>query len=439
MTSDNTMATDKGKPTVSDTARGANINPGADLVCDIAIVGGGLAGASLAIALAPLGYRITVIEAVAFKATDQPSYDDRTLALSHSSCRILAGMGLWDALAADATAIKKIFVSEHAGPGEVVLDASELNLDEFGCVVEARRFGAAVTQAMEQADNIKVLSPARVTDLNTETSITRLTLESESGPCNLSARLVVAADGANSFIRRHANIPASTKNYGQTAIICNITPAQAHQGRAFEGLTPTGPFAMLPHTGSRCGMVWTVASDRADAVLALDDEEFLARAQQRFGNHLGAFLKAGKRSAYPLKLVKAQRDTSERLVVLGNAAHAIHPVGAQGFNLALRDVAVLAEVLADYDAGDPGSDDLLQRYSKWRKQDQQSTIALSNAMASLFVRPSVLIAGLRTAGFAALTLSPGLRRRTALQFMGYRNSRMPRLALGEPLRQLWDK
>lgn len=450
---DNNMASDKSNETGNDTATDVCTNSGKSAVCDIAIVGGGLAGASLAIALAPLGYRITVIEAVAFKATDQPSYDDRTLALSHSSCRILDGMGLWGSLAADATAIRKIFVSEFEAPGEVVLDSSELNLDEFGCVVEARRFGAAVTQAMEQVENIDVLCPVKVTDLTTEKGTARLTLESgsesgsESEPesRSLVAKLVVAADGANSFIRSHVKIPVTTKDYRQTAIICNITPAQAHLGRAFECLTPTGPFAMLPHTGTRCGLIWSVASDQAGELLALEDEEFLARAQQRFARaqqsfngHLGTFLKAGKRSAYPLKLVKAARDTSDRLLVLGNAAHAIHPVGAQGFNLALRDVAVLAEVLADYDAGDPGSDDLLQRYSQWRKRDQRSTIAMADGMASLFAHPSLLLAGLRTAGFAAHKLFPGLRRRTALQFMGYRG-RTPRLALGEPLRQSWNK
>lgn len=400
---------------------------------DIAIVGGGLAGASLAIALAPLGYRITVIEAVAFKAAEQPSYDDRTLALSHSSYRILSAMGLWETLASDATAIKKIFVNEFEAPGEVVLDSQELNLDEFGFVVEARRFGKAVIQAMQQAPNIEVLCPVKVTNFETESDAVRLTLASDQGQRTVDAKLVVAADGANSTIRKLVNIPDVAKDYRQTAIICNVTPQIPHQGRAFECLTATGPFAMLPHTGTRCGLVWCVASGQASGLMALQDEEFLAQAQQRFGNHLGDFLKAGKRSQYPLKLVKAKRDTAERLVVLGNAAHAIHPAGAQGFNLALRDVAVLAEVLADHDAGDPGSNDLLQRYSEWRKHDQRSTIAMSDGMASVFAHPSVFVAGLRTAGFAAHKLFPGLRRRTAIQFMGYRG-RTPRLALGEPLR-----
>lgn len=405
----------------------------ADFACDIAIVGGGLAGASLAIALAPLGYTVKVIEAVAFKAAVQPSYDDRTLALSHSSCQILAGMGLWQALAPHATAIRKIHVSEYAAPGEVQLDADELGLSEFGFVVEARRFGATATAALQGLDNIEILCPAKVTGLKVQQGVAQLSLSTETGERVLEARLVVAADGANSFIRQHLNIPTRSKDYRQTAVICNITPEVAHEGRAFECLTATGPFALLPHTGTRCGLIWSVASDAAAELLALDDSEFLARAQQRFGHSMGAFLKAGKRTAYPLNLVRAERDIDDHLVIMGNASHAIHPVGAQGFNLALRDVAVLAEVLADHDQGDPGDRELLQRYSAWRQPDQRSTVAMSDALARVFSHPSVLLGGLRTSGFAALSLFPGLRRRMAIQFMGYRG-KTPRLALGEPLR-----
>ncbi len=407
------------------------------LACDIAIVGGGLAGASLAIALAPLGYDIKVIEAVAFKAADQPSYDDRTLALSHSSCRILSGMGLWDSLADDATDIRKIFVTELDRPGRVVLDAAELGLEEFGHVVEARRFGAAVTRQLEQTRNIEVICPASVTGIEPGAENTVMSIDSETGPKTLTARLVVAADGAKSFIRDHLQIPTETRDYGQTAIICNVTPSLPHEGRAFECLTPTGPFAVLPHTGMRCGLVWSVANEDAAAMMELDDASFLTRAEQRFGTHLGAFLKIGKRSAYPLKLKRAKQDIRDRLVILGNAAHAIHPVGAQGFNLALRDVAVLAEILADdRQAGDnqhdPGKSRLLQQYSRWRQPDQSSTIAWSDGLTRLFANPSMLVAGLRTAGFMAHALLPGLRRQVAIKAMGYRG-RVPRLALGEPL------
>jgi 2-octaprenyl-6-methoxyphenol hydroxylase len=403
--------------------------------CDIAIVGGGLAGASLAVALAPLGYEIKVIEAVAYKAVEQPSYDDRTLAISHSSCRILSGIGLWEMLEADATAIRKIYITELARPGRVVLDSAEMGLTEFGHVVEARRFGVAVTSAMERAGNIELISPASVEEIEIGGPRTRLRLESSTGVNALEARLVVAADGANSFIRRRLQIPTTSHDYGQTAVICNITPEIAHEGRAFECLTQTGPFAVLPHTGTRCGLVWSVTTDAAKEILNLDDETFLARAQNRFGMKLGVLKKAGKRTAYPLKLVRAREDVRERLVILGNAAHAIHPIGAQGFNLALRDAAVLAEILADDDQGDPGETGLLHTYSAWRQQDQRGTIATSDSMTRLFANPSPFAAGLRTTGLIAHAISPSLRRYSAIKAMGYRG-RVPRLALGEPLRHV---
>ena len=403
--------------------------------CDIAIVGGGLAGASLAVALAPLGYDIKVIEAVAYQAPGQPSYDDRTLALSHSSCRILSGNGLWDSLEADATAIRKIFITELGRPGRVVLDSTEMGLTEYGHVVEARRFGVAVTSRLAETGNISVISPAKVTDIDIGDTSSSLALETENGSEKLEARLVVAADGANSFIRNHLQIPTETREYGQTAIICNITPEKEHRGRAFECLTETGPFAVLPHTGKRCGLVWSTASEDASTLLEMDDQSFLSAAQERFGSQLGALIKLGRRSAYPLRLTRAREDIRDRLVILGNAAHAIHPIGAQGFNLALRDAAVLAEILADDEHGDPGEASLLHTYSSWRRVDQRGTIANSDGMTRLFANPSVFAAGLRTTGLIAHAILPSLRRRSAIKAMGYRG-RVPRLALGERLRPL---
>lgn len=403
--------------------------------CDIAIVGGGLAGASLALALAPLGYDIRIIEAVAYQAAEQPSYDDRTLALSHSTCQILRAIGLWDSLADDATPIRKIHISELQRPGRVLLDSAEMGLSEFGHVVEARRFGVAVQQQLAQTGNIEVIAPARVVDLATGSDAATVTIESPDGTGQLRARLLVAADGARSFIREHLEIPTEHRDYRQTAVICNITPELPHQGRAFECLTPTGPFAVLPHTAQRCGLVWTVATGQAEELLALDEETFLLQARQRFANPaLGAFTRVGRRSAYPLKLARAREDVRERLVILGNAAHAIHPIGAQGFNLALRDAATLAEVVADDRRRDPGNAELLFRYSRWRRPDQRGTIATSDGMTRLFSNPSPLAAGLRTGALVAHALSPALRRRSAIQAMGYRG-RIPRLALGEPLRQ----
>ena len=287
--------------------------------------------------------------------------------------------------------------------------AAEMGLAAYGHVVEARRFGVAVTARLDEIEGITVLSPAKVTDISLGDGVNSLSLETNDGAITLEARLVVAADGANSFVRKHLKIPTTTRDYGQTAVICNVTPEKPHQGQAFECLTETGPFAILPHTGKRCGLVWSTNSDNANELVEMDDERFLSLAQERFGDRLGDFIRLGRRSAYPLKLTRAEQDVRDRLVLLGNAAHAIHPIGAQGFNLALRDVAVLAEILAD-GGGDPGEGGLLHNYSRWRRSDQRGTIANSDGMTRLYANPSVLAAALRTTGLIAHAILPSLRQ-----------------------------
>jgi 2-octaprenyl-6-methoxyphenol hydroxylase len=397
---------------------------------DIAIVGGGLVGASLACALAPLGYRIVVLEKVSPKTASQPSYDDRTLALSHSSCRILEGLGLWSELEPHATAITEIIASEPGRPGRVVLKPSELGLTAFGNVVEARSFGAVVMDTIAHLDNVELKCPATVCDLEVRDDSVILSLAEEDR--TIETRLLVAADGAASMIREMLDIGAKEHDYGQSAVICNVTPQQHHRGRAFERLTPSGPFAILPHAGSRCGLVWSVASGDAPGLMEMAESEFLVAAHERFGNDLGPFLKMGKRSCYPLKLVRANKDIHQRCVIIGNAAHTIHPVGAQGFNLGLRDVAVLAEILAKDSAADPGSMSLLAEYSQWRQSDQDDTVTWSDGMTRLFANPSPILSAFRSAGMIAHALLPGLRRRMAINAMGYRG-RIPKLAMGESI------
>jgi 2-octaprenyl-6-methoxyphenol hydroxylase len=296
-------------------------------------------------------------------------------------------------------------------------------------------------------ENVRVLCPASVNSLAVKEGLSRLSYESEGQERQLSARLVVGADGADSFIRKALGIAVEVHDYEQVAVICNITPEQPHRGRAFECFTPSGPFAVMPHVGGRCGLIWCVAGHEAEDLLLCPEEEFLARANKRFGDHLGRFLKMGERSSYPLRLVTAQEDVRPRVVILGNAAHAIHPVGAQGFNLGLRDVAVLAEVLAEAidAANDAPSDDaskpndvdigdiaLLQRYSEWRAPDQEGTIGYSDGLARMFSNPSPVASTARTIGLIAHAVFPSLRRQLAVRAMGYRG-RVPRLALGESL------
>ena len=399
---------------------------------DVAIIGGGLVGASLACALAPLGMKVALVEAVAFKANSQPSYDDRTLALSASSCRILGSLGIWPALSGNATPIREIQVREHNRPGRVILDPGELGLDRFGHVVEARVFGAAMLERIPRLENLDFYCPVSVDAIEFGESAATIDCVGEQEQIRLAARLVVGADGANSFVRDALGIGVEQYDYGQSAVICNVTPEQDHRGRAFECFTQTGPFAILPHVEGRCGLVWCVPSHQVDEMMEMPEPEFLEQANLRFGRHLGAFLKMGRRSSYSLNLVRALEDVRPRAVILGNAAHAIHPIGAQGFNLGLRDAAVLAEVLADSagaDAGDPG---LLKTYSEWRAPDHSGTIAYSDGLARMFSNPSGISASARTVGMLAHAFIPTLRRQLAVRAMGFRG-RIPRLALGEPL------
>lgn len=404
---------------------------------DVAIVGGGLVGASLACALAPLGYRVAVIEAVAPRAVAQPSYDDRALALGEASCRILAGLGLWEALAGAATPIRRVIVSELGRPGRVELHPEEVGLERFGCVVEARAFGAAVSARLDELDAVEVIRPARVTRVGSPGAVRDLEVaQDEGGTRVVQAALVAGADGVDSTLRELLGLPARVKDYGQSAVICNVTPAQAHGGRAYERLTPTGPCALLPHQGDRMGLVWCAPTAEAEALMALDDDAFLARATARSGGELGALGRAGRRSAYPLRQVLAQRLDQPRALLVGNAAHAIHPAGAQGFNLGLRDVAALAEILHAHGARtgerDPGAEAVLRDYREWRAADLRATAAWADALVSVFALASPVAGLARSLGLLAHAVSPALRRRLASRAMGF-GGRVPRLALGESL------
>jgi 2-octaprenyl-6-methoxyphenol hydroxylase len=416
----------------------------ADPDYDVVIIGGGLVGASLACALSPLGLKIALIEAVAFKAASQPSYDDRTLALSASSCRILESLNIWSALAENATPIREIQVRELNRPGRVVMDPGELGLDRFGHVVEARVFGAAMMDAIPRIENLDFICPTAVASIRIGEDRVDIGYADGAVETGISARLIVGADGAESLVRESLGIETERHDYRQSAIICNITPERDHCGRAFEFFTPEGPFAVMPHVNGRCGLIWCVPGDEVSAMMAMPEAQYMQRAQDRFGDHLGRFIKIGRRSSYPLRLVRALEDIRPRAVILENAAHAIHPVGAQGFNLGLRDVAVLAEVLASATKGarsksgegagklDIGSLSVLKQYSEWRGPDQRATIAYSDGLARMFSNPSPLSAATRTAGMLAHAFIPLLRRHLAVTSMGFRG-RIPRLALGEPL------
>lgn len=405
---------------------------------DIIIAGGGMVGASLALALSPLGLRVAVVEAVARGETRQPSFDDRSTALSRSTQRMFEAMGLWDDVIPAATPIRRIHVSDRGRFGFSHIDAAQQGVDALGYVVINRVLGDVLQSALAKAETVDVFCPARVVDIDTGGAAASVSVETGGGDGQeLECRLLVAADGANSTVRPMLGICATKTDYGQHAIIGNLLPEKPLDNCAYERFTDDGPLALLPVADDRAGFVWTVSSDNADRVLALDDDTFLGELQAAFGYRLGRLSRVGKRAAYPLSLSKAVRLTSERAVLVGNAAHGLHPVAAQGFNLGMRDVAALCDCIADARSADPAADlgdpDLLARYAQWRRSDQGKLVRLTDGIVRLFGSSSPPLKAARNIGMLGFDLVPGVRSVFAKHMMGLAG-RLPRLARGVPLK-----
>lgn len=401
---------------------------------DVIIAGGGMVGGSLAVALASLPLRTLVVEATPPSDATQPSYDDRATAISESSRRILEAIGCWSALAGAAAPIREVHVSERGAFGATRLRAAEQGLASFGHVVENRALGAALWERIGAERRLTAWSPARVVDAVQDEERVRVRIERDAaGPIEVSARLLVAADGARSPLRTMAGIAHEARDYGQAAVIANVTPAIDHGGTAFERFTPSGPLAVLPLTRGRVTIVWTLPPGDAQAVLALDDAGFLAALQAAFGFRLGGLRKAGQRACYPLSLVQAKAWHAGRIVLVGNAAHGIHPVAGQGFNLGLRDAAALAELLARQGAtGDPGAGPILEEYAEWREADRARTVRDTDGLVQVFTSEFAPLRAGRRLGLIGLDLFPPARAAVARRGMGLAG-RMPRLALGRPL------
>ena len=400
----------------------------------VLIAGGGLVGASLAVALGQAGVRTAVVEAAAFASGGQPGYDDRSLALAQGSQRIFEGLGVWEALAPQTCPIETIHVSDRGRFGFTRLRHDEEGVPALGYVVTARVLGQVLVERLAELDAVDILAPAQLRDLELGDQGARVRLEQAEGARSVGARLLVAADGAHSTIRDRLGIETLRRDYGQTAIVANLTPQLPHRNVAYERFTDTGPMALLPMTEGRCALVWTVPDSQADEVVLLDDAAFLARVQERFGYRLGRLLKVGRRHAYPLQLVRARESVRPRLALIGNAMHTLHPIAGQGFNLGLRDVAALAEVVVDagqagQDCGDPA---VLGRYAEWRRRDQQRVMFFTDSLVRLFAQPLAPVALARDAGMLAMDLCPPAKRWFGRLTMG-RAGRLPRLARGLPL------
>lgn len=394
-------------------------------------------GTSLGLALAPLNLRVAVVEAVARGSGQQPSFDDRSTALSRSSQRMFEAMGLWPEIVAASTPIRNIHVSDKGRFGFAHIDAAEQNVEALGYVVINRVLGRVLQDSLAKVDNLDIICPGKTVAVALGDEQAEVIVREESGKKKLSCRLLVAADGANSSVRDMVGISAQQVSYDQWAIIGNLLPEKAPDNRAYERFTESGPVAMLPVADNRAAFVWIQSPDAAKEALSLTDEEFSARIHEAFGHRLGRFSKVGKRAAYPLSLSKANSLISRRSVVVGNAAHGLHPVAAQGFNLGMRDVAALCDCIADARADtavelDCGDAAILENYAEWRRADHRKLVRFTDGIVRLFgdARPPIRL--LRNIGMLGFDLIPGVRRMFAKHTMGLAG-KLPRLSRGVPL------
>ncbi len=391
---------------------------------DVVVAGGGLVGATLGIALAGSGQRAAVVEAT--QAGDaQPGFDDRATALSLTSVQILRTLGAWPGNDA-ASPIRHIRVSDRGRFGATRLDADQHGLDAFGYVIENRVLGKALYAALTATD-VDVIRPAHVAMATPQPGGVALKLDDER---RLDAGLLVVAEGAVSQTRDLLGAGVETTHYGKTAIVTNIATEQPHGGRAYERFTVHGPLAVLPLTGGRSNVVWSVPDEQADALTA-DDDVFRTRLQEAFGYRLGHITRVGTRSRYPLARIVASDLHNDHWVMVGNAANAVHPVAGQGLNLGLRDVACLSELI--FERGDDEWPALLTRYATWRAADHRDVRRLTHSLVQVFAEEALPYGAARGAALVAMQNLPPVRRWFARRSMGYRE-RLPRLARGVALR-----
>jgi len=395
----------------------------------VLIVGGGLVGASLAIALDAAGLRATLVDAAAPSRDAAASYDERNLALARASVNGLTSLGVWPHAASSATAIRRIHVNRAGEFGSARLDAARQGVDALGWTLPARELGAALARRLDGCTRLTRHAPATLVALDPIEGGWRALVRDGQGTRTVDAALLVGADGTESFVRERLGVAVQRHDYGQSLFVCTITPARDHAGQAFERFSDEGPVALLPLTQGRCGLVLTVPAGQADAVAALDDEAYAALAQRRLGWKLGRLARPGRRQFYPIRRVAATRLTGPRAVLVGNAAQTVHPIGAQGFNLGLRDALTLAELLQN--AADPSAPALLDAYAARRLPDREGTMTMSHGLVQLACLPQPLLAPLRSLALLAFDRVPPLQQTLARRGMGFRGE--PPRAVLEPL------
>ncbi|MYL23723.1 2-octaprenyl-6-methoxyphenyl hydroxylase [Halomonas alkaliantarctica] len=401
------------------------VTPKKAVTHDIVIIGGGLVGASLGCALAPLierhALRVAVIEAAPLPSSEaplawQPSFDARASAIAEGAAQRFRRLGVWEAMRQEAAPIKRIHISERGRFGATRLNAADVGVDALGYVIPNAWMGRVLHYHLTGLP-LEWHCPARVETIAPIAEGHRLTLSDGS---ELVGALTVLADGGRSGLKEQLGIDNAHAPYEQTALIANVAVSQPHQGIAYERFTREGPIALLPLPGNAMELVWTHPAGEEKARMTLSDSEFLAQLQGAFGDRAGRFTHVGSRHAYSLTLTTAREPVRPGLAVLGNAAHALHPVAGQGFNLALRGVTDLVDTLSDgLAAGQPlGAMALLEAFERRREDDRANVIRFSDGLVRLFGLDLPLLGHARAAGLIGLNLAGPLRRSLARRAMG---------------------
>ena len=368
-----------------------------NIISSTIIVGGGPVGSVLALALQQQGVKFTMLEARAKGASHQ---DTRALALSYGSRLILEKLSVWDAVAAKATAINTIHISQRGGLGRTKLNAAEHNQEALGYVLP---YGA-LTQALDAAlDTSQVLYGAEATEIKPDEAYSQVIFKQNGKLQALQSALLVVADGGRS-LGDIAGITKETKEYGHDALVSKVTAELPHNNIAYERFTPQGPMALLPNGEAGFSLVWTGEKASIDALLALDDATFLSQLHAAFGDRVGKFLSIEKKLSFPLKLSTLKPSTAPHLVIIGNAAQTMHPVAGQGFNVGLRDARTLADLIVNSPATGLGSTSMLETYSKQRSRDTRGGILFTDLLVNIFSNDTIGLSALRGAGLGLLDI-----------------------------------
>ncbi len=402
---------------------------------DVVIVGGGMVGASFALALRNTSLRVLLIESVPPHSAAQPSFDERTTALGNGSRQIFETLGVWPAMSAEASPIRSIHVSDAGRFGVARLDAREQGVPAFGYVVPNRVIGRVLWQALRDVPNVTLAMPAQLRGATLRDDGVLLDVVTAGVTERIRAAVAVAADGAGSVLRASAGIDAAVEDYEQIAIVVNAATEKPNTGEAFERFTSSGPLAVLPVTGGGYAVVWAVSPARAAELVALDEAGFAAELLSAFGWRAGRWTRIGQRNSYPLALTRAEETVAGRVVLIGNAAQALHPVAGQGFNLGLRDAATLAEMLASGAANADFSfwaGELLEKFAAWRAEDRKGVTRFTDGLVKLFGSELPGVGLVRNFGLLLFDLSPAAKRALSRVSWGFAG-RMPRLARGLPL------